>query len=144
MTSWPTSTGPAPRTARPRRSTAGSSTSAARPSASATSPTTSPDPYSRPAASNPDYTLHCVEPDYVHFAPTSGSWLNLVEVWFGIIERQAIRRGAFPFVRDLTPGTRTLIDGWNCRRHPFIWTKTPEEILAKINRKCKQTSTTSH
>ena len=37
----------------------------------------------------------------VHFTPTSASWLNLVEVWFGIIERQAIRRGVFPSVRDL-------------------------------------------
>ncbi len=38
---------------------------------------------------------------HVHFTPTSGSWLNLVEVWFGIIERQAIRRGTFTSVRDL-------------------------------------------
>ena len=37
----------------------------------------------------------------VHFTPTSGSWLNLVEVWFGIIERQAVRRGIFTSVRDL-------------------------------------------
>ena len=81
---------------------------------------------------------------HVHFTPTSGSWLNLVEVWFGIIERQAIRRGAFPSVRDLTIKIRAFIDGWNRRKHPFIWTKTPEEILAKINRKRKQTSTTSH
>ena len=45
---------------------------------------------------------------HVHFTPTSGSWLNLVEVWFGIIERQAIRRGVFPAVRDLTGKIRTL------------------------------------
>ena len=37
----------------------------------------------------------------MHFTPTSGSWLNLVEVWFGIIERQAIHRGTFGSVRDL-------------------------------------------
>ena len=37
----------------------------------------------------------------VHFTPTSGAWLNLVEVWFGIIERQAIHRGTFRSVRDL-------------------------------------------
>jgi hypothetical protein len=36
---------------------------------------------------------------YVHFTPTSGSWLNLVEIWFGIIERQAIHRGTLPSVR---------------------------------------------
>jgi len=59
----PTSTGLAPATARPRRSTAGSNTSAAAPSGSATSPTTSPDPSLRPAGSDHSYTLHCEEPD---------------------------------------------------------------------------------
>ena len=66
--------------------------------------------------------------------PTSGSWLNLVEVWFGLIERQAIRRGVLPSVHDLTAKIRTFINGWNHRKHPFIWTKTPDEILTKINR----------
>lgn len=61
----------------------------------------------------------------VHLTPTSGSWLNLVEVWFGIIERQAIRRGAFPSVRDLMVNIRTFITGWNQRAQPFIWTKPP-------------------
>ncbi len=60
--SWPTSTDPAPATARRRRSTAGSSTCAAPPSASATSPTTSPDHSWRPAASDPNYTLVREEP----------------------------------------------------------------------------------
>jgi transposase len=78
----------------------------------------------------------------MHFTPTSGSWLNLVEVWFGIIERQAIRRGVFPSVRDLMIKIRAFIDGWNRRKHPFIWTKTPDEVLAKIKR--KQTSLARH
>ena len=60
---------------------------------------------------------------HVHFTPTSGSWLNLVEVWFGIIERQAIRRGTFRSVRDLMIKIRDFINGWNQREHPFIWTK---------------------
>ena len=80
----------------------------------------------------------------VHFTPTSGSWLNLVEVWFGIIERQAIRRGSFPSVRDLMIKIRAFITGWNSRQHPFIWTKPADEILDKINRKRKHVSTTSH
>jgi transposase len=79
---------------------------------------------------------------HAHFTPTSGSWLNLVEVWFGIIERQAIRRGVFPSVRDLTTKIRAFITGWNRRKHPFIWTKTPDQILAKIKR--KQISSASH
>jgi transposase len=60
---------------------------------------------------------------HAHFLPTSGSWLNLVEVWFGIVERQAIRRGTFRSVRDLTGKIRDFINGRNTRRHPFIWTK---------------------
>jgi len=79
---------------------------------------------------------------HVHFTPTSGSWLNLVEVWFGIIERQAVRRGTFHSVRDLNAKIRQFINGWNDRKHPFIWTKTPDEVLAKINR--KRTSAPSH
>ena len=81
---------------------------------------------------------------HVHFTPTSGSWLNLVEVWFGIIERQAIRRGTFTSVRDLMIKIRAFITGWNARKHPFIWTKPADQILTKINRKRKLVSGTSH
>ena len=78
----------------------------------------------------------------VHFTPTSGSWLNLVEVWFGIIERQAIHRGSFGSVRDLNAKIRAFVNGWNDRCHPFVWTKTAEQILAKANR--QKTSETAH
>ena len=65
----------------------------------------------------------------LHFTPTSGSWLNLVEVFFGIITRQAIRRGSYASVPQLVTALRTFIDGWNERCHPFTWTKTADEIL---------------
>jgi len=65
----------------------------------------------------------------LHFTPTSGSWLNLVEVFFGIITRQAIRRGTFTSVKELVAAITRFIDGWNDRCHPFTWTKTPDEIL---------------
>ena len=81
---------------------------------------------------------------HIHFTPTSGSWLNLIEVWFGIIERQAIRRGTFTSARDLTSKIRAFINGWNKRKHPFIWTKTPDQILTSITRKHKHTSSTHH
>jgi transposase len=70
----------------------------------------------------------------VHFTPTHASWMNLVEVWFGIVERQAIRRGVFKSVKDLNTKVRAFIDGWNDRSHPFVWTKTADEILKKANR----------
>lgn len=79
---------------------------------------------------------------HVHFTPTSGSWLNLVEVWFGIIERQAIHRGSFGSVKDLNAKIRAFIDGWNDRCHPFVWTKTAEQILKKANRQAS--SNTAH
>jgi transposase len=95
------------------------------------------------ARTYPDQQLHLVMDNYaahkrveirrwlaanprvrVHFTPTSGSWLNLVEVWFGIIERQAIRRGTFRSVKDLNAKIRTFIDNWNGdRAYPFVWTK---------------------
>jgi transposase len=79
---------------------------------------------------------------HVHFTPTSGSWLNLVEVWFSIIERQAIHRGSFPSVRDLMIKIRAFINGWNDRCHPFIWTKPADQVLEKIKR--KKNSLTRH
>lgn len=80
----------------------------------------------------------------VHFTPTSGSWLNLVEVWFSIIERQAIRRGTYTSVKDLIGKIREFITGWNRRKHPFIWTKPASEILDRIDRKRQHVSSTGH
>lgn len=77
-----------------------------------------------------------------HFTPTHASWMNLVEVWFSLIERQAIHRGSFASVRDLNAKIRAYITGWNDRRHPFVWTKTADQILKKANR--KQTSHAGH
>jgi len=57
----------------------------------------------------------------MHFTPTSSSWLNMVEIFFGIITRQAIRRGTFTSVKDLIGVIETFIDGWNERCQPFTW-----------------------
>ena len=78
----------------------------------------------------------------LHFTPTSGSWLNMVEIFFSIITRQAIRRGSFGSVKDLIAAIGTFIDGWNERCHPFVWTKDADTILAKAKR--KTTSDTRH
>jgi transposase len=74
-------------------------------------------------AKNPRITMH--------FTPTSGSWLNMVEIFFGIITRQAIRRGTFTSVKDLIGAIETFIDGWNEHCQPFTWTKTADQILEK-------------
>jgi hypothetical protein len=76
---------------------------------------------------------------HVHVTPTSGSWLNLVEVWFGIIERQAIRRGTFTSVRDLMIKIRA--DGWNRRKHRSSGPSPPSES-SRRDRKRKHVSPT--
>jgi transposase len=86
-------------------------------------------------ANNPRITMH--------YTPTSGSWLNMIEIFFGIITRQAIRRGTFTSVKDLIAAIETYIDGWNERCQPFIWTKTADQILAKAKPR-KKTSNTRH
>jgi transposase len=85
-------------------------------------------------AKNPRVTMH--------FTPTSGSWMNMVEIFFGIITRQAIRRGTFTSVKQLITAIENFIDGWNTRCTPFIWTKTAADILTKAHR--KTTSNTQH
>jgi transposase len=79
----------------------------------------------------------------LHFTPTSGSWLNMVEIFFGIITRQAIRRGTFTSVADLVAAIGIFIDGWNDRCTPFVWTKTADQIIPKATRG-KDTSKAGH
>jgi transposase len=85
---------------------------------------------------------------HLHFTPTSGSWLNLVEAFFSIITRQALRRGSFPTVADLIAAIERFIAAWNDRCTPFTWTKDPDTIIAKAthprNRKTQQMSDTDH
>jgi transposase len=78
----------------------------------------------------------------LHFTPTYGSWLNLVEVFFAIIERQALRRGDFASVQELVAAIRRFCDGWNQRCRPFAWTKDADQILTKLTR--QNTSATDH
>jgi YD repeat-containing protein len=66
----------------------------------------------------------------LYFTPNSGSWLNLVEVFFSIITWQAIRRRTFGSVSDLIGAIRRFIAGWNERCHAFMWTKSPDEVFS--------------
>jgi len=84
----------------------------------------------------------------LHFTPTSGSWLNLVEAFFSIITRRALRRGNFPTVADLIAAIERFIDAWIDRCTPFTWTKDPDTVIAKATdphkRKTQATSVTVH
>jgi len=73
-----------------------------------------------------------------HFVPTSSSWLNLVERWFGEITSKRIRRDSFQSVSDLKQAIDEFITVWNEKPKPFIWTATVDSIVEKLSR-CKQT-----
>ncbi len=79
-----------------------------------------------------------------HFTPTSASWMNQIETWFGILSRQAIRRGSFGSVKELIAKIDLFTDNWNAGATPFAWVKTADEILAKAVRKRPVTSESRH
>src|SRR5260370_32709693 len=65
---------------------------------------------------------------HVHFTPTYGSWINLVERWFAELTNKRIRRGVFRSVKDLEAAIRWYIDIHNEHPRPFVWTKTADQI----------------
>lgn len=69
-----------------------------------------------------------------HFIPTSSSWLNLVERWFGELTQKAVRRGVFLSVPDLVKAIEAFLEAWNENPKPFVWTAKLEDILKKIER----------
>lgn len=73
-----------------------------------------------------------------HFVPTSSSWLNLVERWFGELTGKRIRRGVFVSIDDLKKAIEEFLAAWNTDPKPFVWTATVDSIVEKLNR-CKQT-----
>jgi transposase len=70
----------------------------------------------------------------LHFTPTSSSWLNMVEIFFGRLTDKAIRRGIFHSVPDLIDAIETYLAAHNDNPKPFTWTSTSEKILAKVRR----------
>src|SRR5215470_5573884 len=78
---------------------------------------------------------------HAHFTPTYGSWINLVERWFGEITNKRIRRGIFRSVKELEAAIREYIEIHNEDPKPFVWTKTADEILASIARFAQRTTT---
>ncbi len=80
----------------------------------------------------------------LHFTPTSSSWLNLVERWFGELTNKKLRRGAHRSVRDLNSDIREWVKTWNENPRPFVWTKTAEEILDSIARYCTRINQSRH
>ncbi len=81
---------------------------------------------------------------HLHFTPTSSSWLNLVERWFGELTSKLLKRGAHRSVRALNADIRAWIETWNEDPKPFVWTKTADQILESIARYCQRINRSRH
>lgn len=77
---------------------------------------------------------------HVHFTPTYGSWINLVERWFAEITNKRIRRGVFRSVKELEAAIREYIAVHNEDPKPFVWTRTADQILGSIARYAQRTA----
>ena len=71
---------------------------------------------------------------HLHFTPTSSSWLNQVERWFGLLTDRQLRRGVHDSVTALEADIQTWIDQWNANPKPFVWTRTADQILGRLAR----------
>lgn len=80
----------------------------------------------------------------LHFTPTSSSWMNLVERWFGELTTKKLRRGAHRSVRALNADIRAWIETWNQDPKPYVWTKTADQILESISRYCTTINDSGH
>jgi transposase len=77
---------------------------------------------------------------HVHFTPTYGSWINLVERWFAELTNKRLRRGVFRSVKELEAAIREYIAVHNEDPKPFVWTRTADQILASISRYAQRTA----
>jgi transposase len=81
---------------------------------------------------------------HAHFTPTSSSWLNMVERWFGLLSEKQIKRGTHRSTMQLEQAIRQYVAIHNESPKPFIWTKTADDILASLARFCKRISDSGH
>ena len=81
---------------------------------------------------------------HLHFTPTSASWMNLVERWFGLLTERQIRRGTHRSTRELEGAIMAYLTSNNKHPKPFVWTKTADEIFASIARFCQRISNSGH
>jgi transposase len=81
---------------------------------------------------------------HVHFTPTSGSWLNLVERLFAEVTQRCVRRGSHTSVRSLEKAMLAYLEKRNKTPKPFVWTADADMILGKVARLCKRISRSEH
>ena len=81
---------------------------------------------------------------HIHFTPTSASWLNLVERWFGLLTEKQLRRGVHQSSGELEAAIYRYLDVTNEDPKHLVWTKTADQILASVARFCQRTLDTGH
>jgi transposase len=81
---------------------------------------------------------------HLHFTPTAGSWLNLVERWFALLTEKQLRRGVHRSTRELQDAIRAYLEHHNRHPKPFRWTKTADQILESVARFYKRISNSGH
>lgn len=74
----------------------------------------------------------------LHFTPTGATWVNMVERWFAALTEKQLRRGVHRSTRELEMAIELYIDASNTDPKPFIWTKTPDQILETIAFTCDE------
>ena len=71
---------------------------------------------------------------HFHFTPTGASWSNMVERLFAELDNRQLKRLAVTSVHQLIDAITLYLDRRNLDPTPFVWTKSAEEIITKINR----------
>jgi transposase len=81
---------------------------------------------------------------HLHFTPTSGSWLNLVERWFALLSQRQIKRGSHRSTVQLEKAIRDFLAIHNEDPKPFVWHKTADEIIESVGRFCTRINDSVH
>lgn len=80
---------------------------------------------------------------HVHFTPTSASWINQVERFFGLLTERQVRRGVHRSTAELEAAIHAYIEAHNANPKPFRWVKSADDILAAVDRFCRRTLKTN-
>jgi transposase len=73
---------------------------------------------------------------HLHFTPTYGSWMNLVERWFSALTTKKLQRSAHRNTKELSADIRAWVNAWNENPTPFVWHKSAEQILERLAGYC--------
>ena len=81
---------------------------------------------------------------HFHYTPTSASWLNQIEGFFGILAKQALSPTDFASTRALRDHLVAYLRAWNRHPTPFVWTKPAKAIIQSHKRMLDRISTAVH